>query len=791
MRYKTVWAIPMFLMLIMMASALGVNEITQDADRLNYWTSGTHIVTVNNTGTDTTNATITSAWTVSATSGGCSNIGNVVECILAENEIGTYSITSDASVGEYATTSFQMTTNNTYTSEKVTFVRMKDTEIFRTLVEYGRGRGNYFYDSGVTNTKGIQCSDLPANTEIQLNYLHKIYPIINNYLNVPSAIGTDLKISCYYPNATLAKQHLATDITFAGDVLYVNYSSDWLKNSWEKVFFLVQDFNDEEYNVGDSISINCSQISYYLPDANGYVSIDNNGFVLNFKNSTPIVATAVSVPTEIGTGSSEVEITYTIINTENIVLSSSTNPVTIDIQAPTNAKFIGVKGEMWGTALDKYRYEVNSIAPLANETITLVARYETTGAGTQDLSKGVSVSFVPCWQVNAYNPLSVEQSVSVSGTIIVNATAVTTKNLMTEVETLRTDVTRIEEKIDALNTTLTSVQSTVVSMENTLNIINETVNTIAGYTDTLEAGQSTIMGYVDTLEAGQVTIMGYTDTLEAGQTTIAGYVDTLEAGQVDIQNAIQELNVTINDINATSNAISSVVNSNAGLLTEINATTQSMITYLQTEIFNALTEINLTTQDTNVIVRDINTTANSINVIVTGIEGTVNTINTTVNTISGDVTSIGVTVDNIDTNVQTTLGIVDYINSTRWGNITAQMLYNQLSSLDTATINTKLTGLSTQIRQLSEFEEESIYLITDSITEGQKSYTEAMTAMNEGNTEVMMDKLQESLASLTKAEKAILDAKAQSEGVVISNVKSTDEGVITKVLGWIKGLFGK
>ena len=719
------------ILITLSAMVFGVNEITQDADKLNYWTSENHVITVTNTGTEPSNATISSSWTVSATDGVyCTNTGNDVECILDAGEIGTYTVTSDDTVNEYSTQEFSMTVNGTYTSEVVTFVKIQDSEIFRTLVEYGRGRGNYFYDSGSDNVKkGIQCTDLPANTSLELNYLHKIYPIINNYLNVPSAQGTNLNLSCQYPNSTMTKQHLATSVIDSGITLDVNYSSDWIKNSWEKVLFLVQDIDEGERLVGENISISCTGMQYYLADANGWVKVSSDNFTLDFQNATPITVTATSNPTTIGTGQTEVEITYTIINNEDITLSSSTEPVTIDIEAPQEAKFIGVKGQLWGTSLSKYRYEVNSIDALANETITLVARFDTSGATPLLLSNGVSVSFIPCWQVNAYNPLSTEQIVTVTDTITV----------------------------DGSSAVITDVIQSIEDVNNTVTVINDTTNTIQTYVEDINTTVTTIQTYVD-----------------------------------DINTTVTTIQIYVEDINATVTAIESAISDNLVYLQEINTTTHNNYDFLTTEIVDNLNELNVTTQDTNVIVRDINTTANMIEVYVTDINGTVDTINSTLNTVSGDVTTIITNVGEINTTTQTSLNIVQYINETRWGNITAQMLYDQLGLLDTDSISTQLTQLSTDLRQLEEFEEESIYLITDSITEGQNAYKEALTAIDNGDAEEAILKLQDSIDKLSLAEKQIIEVKSKEEGINISEaIEEKDISIMNKIIGWIKNIFNK
>jgi len=694
---------------------LAAGEITQDASSLNYWTSDSKVITVENTGSLDTSATIASSWTVSATDGvECIEApADTVTCTLSPAEIGTYTVTSDAAVGEYATEAFTLTTNNTDTSETVTFVRMKDEEILSTLIEYGRGSGNYFYDSSAANTKGIQCTDLPALTDIQLHYLHKIYPTINTYLNIPSADGTNVELYCEYANRTILKTHLATNIVFVGARSQVNYSSDWIKDSWEKVFWTTQDFDADEQAVGTQIEVNCSSMKYYLEDANGWVTVSADSLALDFRDATPLTVSASSSPASIGTGTSEVLITYTITNTESTALSSSTDTMVINIEAPPEAQFIGTRGELWGYGEDVHVEEVINLGAGESYNITLAARFDTTGATPLVLSDGITISFVPCWQVNAYNPLDTQQVLAVTETITVTGAAVEINGVPQTLQNIENNLTLIISYVENLETISIQINNTVNALENTIVEINGTVNNIDVNVDYLLTNMS---GLYDLLNAMNVTL--------------------------------SQNNEILLQVNATT--------------TLIYNNTQEIYNYLTGTIFDYLNAINLSTTNTEVIVNQINTSNNAIvitvddtNTVVHQLNLTVNDMSTTINNINDTTNYIWDWAQNVNITINNIWNTVQQINGTVV-NITDY-------SSEFADIDTLFAGVTTDIRQLEEFEEESIYLITDSITQSQEAYLDAKDAASRGDTETAVKSLKESIEYLTAAGVDVEEIKAIQE----------------------------
>ena len=806
-------------MLLAVATVSATGEIQQIANPLNYWGSQSHTITVTNLGNATTTATINSPWAVTATGGNCTNAVDDVTCVLGAGEKGTYVVTSDAALPEYAKTNFTMGGTGGYTSNTVNIIRIKEEELFRTLIEFSRGRGDYFFDSGSQNRKGQQCTDLPADTAIELNYLHKVYPILNNYFNIPSAEGSNVSIYCEYPNVTITKQHLATNVAFSGAFAKVNFTSDFLENSWEKVFFLVQDFDASQYAVGDKMTINCTSMSYYLAGANGWVVANANAFNLNFRNSTPLTLTATSDVPEIGTGTQEVVITYTLTNTENMTLSASSNPITVDIQAPQGAEFIGTRGELWGTALGTYHLELNSMMPFESKTFSLVAKFTTTGTGVIDLCSGADVKFVPCWQINAYNPMATNQYLTCAGSnITVNATAVAVTSVQGQLSDIGTNLSRVEAKIDLLNNTVNQINSTVNNIKTIVQQINATTNatystvvenngllmeinytTNASYayetgtmTNILVQINSTtnatynvvnnIQTIVNGLNQSLLEINSTTNaTLQFLQGTIEQKLDEINATTQNTSVTVREINQTVNNVNGTVNAINNTVNTIQVIVSNINVTTHE-INNTANATYTLLQTLDLKIDNNTVTINGINYTVNDIN-------NTVNLMNLTLNNVNSTVNGINLTVFNINTTVNNMQNLLNYFNNTVFGDMNLTEIYNSIIALNMSTMNLKLDNLTTNLRQLDEFSQESIYLITDSITEGQQSYSDALTALKSGDKEGAMIKLQQSIDKLNQAQKY---AEAAQVGQTLQDIKNgkSDIGIVEKMVLWLAKIFG-
>lgn len=459
----------------MASVAYAANEITQYADQLNYWDAETLTITVSNSGSEAVEANITFPSTFTFVSGtGCAGVSaTLITCNISGGASSSYTVTSPgSSVSEYDVGTFSITAvNNTYTSSTdVKFLRIHPSEIFHTLVEYGRGRGNYFFDSynktanvsGSGHT-GIGCPYLPNGTLFELNYLHKILNIAQ-YFGLTSE-GVNVSFSCTYPNATVVRHHLTTSINMSGSNWLADYFISELQTSWERMGYLGQDFDVGEYAAGSTITVTCTDIVYMLPSANGNVSVSGDSFTLTVVDREPFTVTATAAST-IYNGTQEVEITYTITNTG----SSTIDDVSIEIQAPEYAQFIGTRGELWGVAQDYYTFERDQFLPGEAETITLVARFNTSsaaGISSLNLSDGVNIEYVTCWELNAYNPAEYIQSVDASAV----GTGTVDLNTATAITGVQNSLTEIINILNSINTTITNIETISTQINATVNAI--------------------------------------------------------------------------------------------------------------------------------------------------------------------------------------------------------------------------------------------------------------------------------------------------------------------------------
>jgi len=332
----------LLLIVILCSSVYAADEIVQSADRLNYWTGATHTVTVTNNGAQSVqvNNTIPTGFSYSS---GCTNIGSVIQCDIGASSSDSYVVTSTGALTEYTVSDFVPITNNSYTGNDVSFIKIKDDELFHTLTEYGRGRGNYFYDtygSGAyagSGHTGTGCAYVPNGTLFELNYLHKINSI-KHYFGDLDAEAFNATFDCTYPNSTVVRGHLMSSIVTNTAGTFVSYLIPKISGSWERMGYLGMDFDAGNFAVGNSITINCTNIAYIFPEAGGSFVVDEDSFTLQFRDKEPFVASASTAAT-IGNGTQEVLISYNITNNELYAVDD----VVIEIKAPPYARFIGVR----------------------------------------------------------------------------------------------------------------------------------------------------------------------------------------------------------------------------------------------------------------------------------------------------------------------------------------------------------------------------------------------------------------------------------------------------------------
>lgn len=299
-------------------------------------------------------------------------------------------------------------TNGTlFTSNSLTFVKIDSSLILSTLVEYGRGDGNYFYSTYSLNesaqddfAKGHKCNYIPQGRVVELNFLHKMF-------NVKPTLGlgfsnvNDATLYCKYPNENLVRMHLATNISKNNDGFEIAYRAQNLKPDWDRIAYVGFDFFSKDINV------TCSNFSYYLPELSNYIRVDSQILQFEAVDPNPVTVTYSNVfggGFDFNNGTVYFPITFNFANEGEF----DVNNLAVDIVLPNNGRFVSVKGELFATAQNSYRFELNNLAQ--NETFLLDAniRFDMTDTNysNQSIIDHIDFSYIPCWQEYSYNPLS-------------------------------------------------------------------------------------------------------------------------------------------------------------------------------------------------------------------------------------------------------------------------------------------------------------------------------------------------------------------------------------------------
>jgi len=730
MRKATLILITVFLLCISFASA---QVITQHADALNFDDSSKNMtvtVTYTCSGSRQFNVTVPSGsgFTIDFTTDACTRPTSTrTVCYFNGQTSGTYTIShsNPSSLADYTVyefPSFLNDTSNCTVVNNVSFIKIPDHEIFHTLVEFGRGRGNYFYDTfapgkaGSGHT-GVGCNYVPNGSMFELNFLHKILNI-RQYFNDVNLVAKNATFTCSYPNRTIVRTHLGTTISKSSSETNVTYFIDEIEGSWERMGFLGMDFDASEQNVGDNLTITCRDISYSLVGAGGDITVFVNGTTLNLqvRNKEPFTASASTTAT-IGNGSQEVIIVYNITNTELY----TANNVIIEIEAPQYATFIGTRGELWGTALDQYRIEKTELKPNVSEIIMLVARFNTSTAPSMssiNLTSGVKIQYITCWEANAYNPQEYMQYLYGIGTGSVNM------GVPAAIVGIQSQINDIYILLSLVNTTTININNTVNLIENLVNIINattidtntvvkqinNTVNIISNRTDQIL--NNTVLIINDTTEIKELI-----DCDNVSDSPMCSWIDDINTTATNIQNILIQINQTL---------------SNYSVNITVNLSNQNL-------------SINVTPDLTNIsiIIEDIKAELNCSNV--TGepntsickrairIENNTIIINNTVNTINS---------------------LINYFNSTVFGNITLQDIYDSITNI---TVDT--SSLLDEIRRVREFDEELVFLVTDAFGMQQA----ARNDLSNGNVGAAAEKLRQANEKLKLATERLI----QTQGDIV------------------------
>jgi len=684
----------MLLLIVGLVSASGVTT-----DRLNFYTAEQHTQTISNTEGSVQNwtGTMPIGFVFDSSVSGCTNpSGQTVQCLsIADSGSATFIMNSTGVGSEYTL----YTLNSTLTAglqNNVSFINIRDDEIFHTLVEYGRGRGNYFYDSMGSATSagtGTGYRYVPNATAFELNYLHKIYNI-KQYFGLATSEATSITFSCVYPYHTVVREHLVSTIGNDGSDWTVSYSLPRIEGSWERMGFLGMDIDSGEYDVGQNFTINCTNLDYSLDDAYGNIVVSEDSFYLQVRNPDTVTITATSSPVTIGNGTSEVVITYTITNSEVYPLDKAT----IEIDAPPLAQFIGARGELWGSARDKFAYDLVNMDAGQAETLTLVARFDTSASAdeTLELATGAKVQFVPTWELNAYNPMTYIQAPAVTDTLAVNYTVTSAiTSLQTQLDTIETNTDSIISTVNTINTLVTEINTTTHTTSDNLLLINGTLVSEINSAETsilalINAVNSTLYTQADNnFNTIQSNLSALTTQVSDFQTMVTNLVNCTAAPTAPLCEKVDTLNTSVNQIQSDLLAI------NTSLYNQVNAVNASIMTELTTEFANIQNNFS----DTNQLILDINSSItgdiSSLSSDVAAINALIVTVDTVVDQISSDLIAInGTLVTEIN---DTETAIIALINS-HFANL----------SVDT-------TEIMTELSYMQGFSEELIFLVTDSV----------------------------------------------------------------------------
>jgi hypothetical protein len=725
---------------------IAAGEIYQFADMLNYYESRSHTTTFINNGNGPVKFNVSKADGFKFTS--CSNcVGftdSKVSFNLAPNASGSYTVSSNASYNPlYKLTTLPISINNSYTvASNLSYVRIPDKEIFYTLVEYGRGRGNYFYSTmdgkaGSGHT-GVGCPYIPNGTMFELNFLHKIFNV-RQYYNDPNLLAENASFTCSYPNRTIVRTHLGTAISQNPVQTNVSYLIDEIEGSWERMGYLGMDFDAAEQSVGENLTISCRSIVYSLPSGNITVFASGTSFNLQVRDRNPFTASA-STSATIGNGTQEVLIIYNITNNE---LYTANNPI-IEIDAPQYAAFIGTRGEIWGTAQDQYRVEKTELQPGESEIITLVARFDTANAPNitaVNLTGGIKIKFTPCWEVNAYNPAEYMQYLSGVGTgavnmgipskiisIIeqINQTYIILKHINITSIAINSTVNRIETLVKVINQTTIDTNKIVKQINNTVNNISSKTTIILNNTVQIINDTSVIKELIDC------------DNIS--DSPICSALDYFNSTIINISNLVKKINITLSNlsINITINL--------TGQNISINVTPDlTNITIIIDDIIDELNcSMNWTTEPNSSICKRL-----------LRIENNTITINNTINDINS---------------------LVYYFNNTVFGNITLQDIYDALSNI---TVDT--SELIREIEKIRAFDEELVFLVTDAFGLQQA----ARADVDNGDLGSAAQKLREANDRLSQATARLMQEQKTASDRIAGGQDSSFGWVLAVVLGII------
>lgn len=645
----------LFTLVVILMTVHADNEIKLITDRINYYNSELHTITVSNNGelTDTVEINLPANW-LFISGNDCTN-NPPIRCTVVANSSVSFTVQSSDNVSKFTKSSiYVQNSERGYTSNIVYFLRIRDTDIFHTLVEFGRGRGNYFFGTAARNEEK-QCRYLPDRTMIELSFLHKIHPI-QHYFGLVDSVGTKVNFNCIYPENAITRQHLASTISRFNNHWNITFGINSLTGSWERMGYISMQFEPKDYSIGDIIAVDCTDISYFLEDAGGYISIPNESFNFSFRNHTPFTAVASS-DLVVGKGTQEVLVRYTITNEELYVADD----VIIEIHPPLHSRFIGVRGELWGSAQDVYRIERSNIPPGSAINIDLIVRFDTsevTDVNLLNLSEGITARYKTCWEANAYNPLSYTQFIDVAGTIPLNL------ETDTEIIVLAQNLEEILKIVNTINQT-TNLNNQVLQQ---INIIIEEVNKTtqeiqSNITSVIIPSMNEIITTINNVESLTSEIYHLVDCTNKSDLTICDRLESIQNSvfilEVEIGNRTYELFESLDDtithrFNLVDSNLSELSSLSADIIYDIND-----LNYLLSCINNSVDTVCNKLDNLDIFMTQVNNTVSEIKVLTVEINSTTHanavlleTINLSTNIILNNLDVLNISLETFSKEIQ-------------------------------------------------------------------------------------------------------------------------------------------
>lgn len=392
-------------------------QLEQRADPLNYYTPTMHNITMNYTGTTVgarINATYPGGFTFLSASANCTHDASAknVSCSnIQPNTTAWYSVNSTGPSAEFAVSVFSaVVTNTSFRADDIKIVNISDLNIADTLIELGRGRGDYIYSTRYGGSKQENGTTyFPANSKTQLWYLHRIYNI-GQYLGLQQE-GQNITLNCTYPGLPVVSKHpQASRIANESGNWTVNYTFDGTVEGsfWKMAWTSIETQRNSQQSLADgaNITANCSATTYDF--STGKVRTNGELVLLTAATTTPVAVNASPQNSTLARGQSENPITYTVTNNGRYKIRD----LQLEFEAPQYSKWISVRGELFGTSIQKYNLELPELSAGESAVVQLVARFDipatATDAAAIKLGKW-DAAFIPPWEMASYNPLKIEQ----------------------------------------------------------------------------------------------------------------------------------------------------------------------------------------------------------------------------------------------------------------------------------------------------------------------------------------------------------------------------------------------